>query len=79
MGWSCKKAESSTGCMHGMLLHLALNMRSQAQQQLAHTLGPFLLLQNDLEFLRIRSFKHEIMVAASGCQTALCWDGTATA
>ncbi len=24
-----------------------------------------LCLQNDLEFLRIRSFKHEIMVAAS--------------
>ena len=28
---------------------------------------PCYLLQNDLEFLRIRSFKHEIMVAASEC------------
>jgi dynein light chain roadblock-type len=28
--------------------------------------------QNDLEFLRIRSFKHEIMVAASKYRKKLC-------
>ena len=34
-----------------------------------------LCMQNDLEFLRIRSFKHEIMVAASKFFLRICFEG----